>query len=146
MRLARESHQRLEAFFREHLCDQELLLPPVYVYRGRVARRLTRWLRTGAITFGRRILFSPDWVSNEEGIQAVPGWLMAHEVMHVLQYEREGVLRFIFNYVRGFWRALRERGKWDSQARVAAYLAIAEERAALEVEHAYKSWSARLQP
>jgi hypothetical protein len=145
MRLARESHRRLEEFFREHLCDPGLELPPVYVYRGHVARLLTKMLRTGAITFGRRILFSPGWISSDGGLQAVPGWLMAHEVMHVLQYEREGTLRFLFHYVRGYWRALREGGKWNGQARIDAYLAIAEERAALEVEHAYKAWSARLQ-
>ena len=145
MKLAPEAHLRLEKFFREHLKDNELELPPIHVYTGGIARLLTKLLHTGAITFGRRILFSPTWIKEEQGRRSLPGWLLAHEVMHVLQYEQEGVLRFFFNYVRGYWRALRKSGKWDSRARVAAYLAIAEERAAQEVERAYHAWSAKIE-
>lgn len=145
MKLARESHRRLEKFFREYLNDPKLLLPPIYLHRGRIARLVTKQLGTGAITFGRHILFSPDRVTQADGDLRAEGWLVAHEATHVLQYEHEGYVRFFLKYLYGYWRALHKGRKWDGQARINAYLAIAEERAALEAEQAYKEWSARLQ-
>lgn len=141
MILARESHERLEKFFREYFKDPLLRLPPIFVHRGRVARFMTRTLRVGAITFGRHVLLAPDRVVDAGGRFATEGWLIAHEATHVLQYEREGYVRFFFKYLYGYWCAMREGGKWDRDARMKAYLAIEAERVAHEVERAYKTWS-----
>jgi hypothetical protein len=143
MKLARESHLRLEQFFREYFNDPQLRLPPIYLHRGPLARLITRQLRIGAITIGRHVLLSPDRVVKEEWGLCTKGWLVAHEATHVLQYEREGYLRFLFKYFYGYWRALRSGGrKWNREARMAAYLAIEAERVAHEVERAYHAWSA----
>jgi hypothetical protein len=143
MKLAKESHRRLEEFFREHLQDRGLHLPPIYIHSGRIARLITGKLRVGAITFGRHILLSPERVIRAGDMTTAPGWLVAHEATHVLQYERDGLLRFFFKYLMGYWRALREIGKFDYEARMKAYLTIAEEQSAHEVERAYQQWSAR---
>lgn len=141
MKLARESHERLEKFFREYFNDPQLSLPPVYLHRGRVARFITKRLRIGAITFGRHILLAPDTVMDEGGSLSTKGWLVAHEATHVLQYEMEGFVRFLIKYLWGYWLALRGVGKWNREARMNAYLAIEAERVAHEVERAYRSWS-----
>lgn len=143
MKLAKESHQRLEEFFREHLHDSQLELPPIYIHSGRVARIVTKQLKVGAMTVGRHIFLSPQRVTKAGNVITAPGWLVAHEATHVLQYEEDGFLRFFFKYLMGYWRALRQSGKWDYEARMKAYLTIAEEQAAHEVERAYQEWSAR---
>jgi hypothetical protein len=143
MKLARESHRRLEEFFREYMDDTKLLLPPIYLHRGRIARLVTKRLRIGAITFGRHILLSPEHVTQAGDDLIAEGWLVAHEATHVLQYEREGHVRFLYHYLLDYWRALHEGGKWHRDARMNAYQSIASERAALEAEQAYKEWSAR---
>lgn len=145
MKLARESHQRLEKFFREYFDDSQLRLPPIHLHRGRLARLVTKQLRIGAITFGRHIFVSPDRVTEAGGDLSTKGWLVAHEATHVLQYEREGHVRFLLRYFYGYWRALKESGKWDREARMNAYLSIEAEREAREVERAYQAWSIRVQ-
>lgn len=141
MKLARDSHERLEKFFREYFNDPHLRLPPIHLHRGRCARFITKRLRIGAITFGRHILLAPDRVTNEGGSLQTKGWLMAHEATHVLQYEREGYVRFLIKYLRDYWLALRDVGEWNREARMNAYLAIEAERVAHEVERAYQTWS-----
>lgn len=145
MKLARESHRRLEEFFREHLDDARLKLPPIYIHSGHIASAVTKQLKVGAITFGRHIFLSPSRVTKGDELTTAPGWLIAHEATHVLQYEREGFLRFFFKYLTGYWRALRASGKWDYEARMKAYLTIAEEQSAHAVERAYQDWSTRRQ-
>lgn len=140
MKLARESHLRLETFFREYFNEPELKLPPVYLHSGLMARLVTRWLRVGAVTFGRHILLSPREVTEADGLLRTKGWLIAHEATHVLQYEREGHLRFLFRYFYGYWRAMRAGGKWSKEASMSAYLAIEAERVAHQVQHAYQDW------
>ena len=139
MKLSEESRAEMEAFLRWRLGDAGLRLPPVSVYAGRFARLLvSKALGVGAITFGRRIFVAPSLVRRDEaGRAAMPGWLLAHELAHVLQYERKGWLRFFFDYLRDYFRGLREGRRWDAAGRMDAYMAIAEERAAREVERAY---------
>jgi hypothetical protein len=145
MKLARESHQRLEKFFRQYFDEPHLQLPPIYLHSGRIARLVTKRLRVGALTIGRHILLSPDRVIEADGNLTTKGWLVAHEATHVLQYEREGYVRFFFRYFYGYWRALRGSGKWSREARMSAYLAIEAERIAHEVERAYQVWSDQAQ-
>jgi hypothetical protein len=146
MRLARESHERLEKFFREYFKDPQLRLPPVYLHRGRVARLVTKKLSVGAVTIGRHILLSPGRVTERDGSLTAEGWLVAHEATHILQYERDGYIRFFFRYFYGYWRALLGGGKLTGEARMSAYLAIEAERIAHEVERAYQAWSQSAQP
>ena len=142
MKLAAESHARIEAFLREHLQEPGLRLPPVTVTCGLPARWLTGAFKVGAITFGRRVFISPRLVvEGPDGRRTAPGWLITHEAVHVLQYEREGWLRFFLTYLLDYWRLLRASGGWDAAARMAAYLAIAKESAAREAASAYQAWN-----
>jgi hypothetical protein len=139
MRLSSEAHLELEEFLRAQLGRPDLELPPISIYVGRFARLLMRTIGMGAITFGRRVFVAPSLVGRDaEGRLTIPGWLLAHEAAHVLQYEERGYARFFRDYLRGYWRALRAGGGWNAAARTAAYLAIAEECAAREVERAYR--------
>ena len=144
MVLAPESHARIEAFLRDHLQDDNLKLPPVYIYSGRVARWLTGRLQILAITFGRRIIVaSKVVVRDEKGRLTVPAGLIAHEATHVIQYQEAGIVRFLFSYLREYWRALHEhRQGWSKAARNAAYFAIKHEREAYGAESAYPGWVA----
>ena len=142
MKLSARSHEHLENFLREFYQDSQLRLPAIYFHKGALVRLLTRAMNVGAITFGQHVLISPEMIkANRRGRQSVPGWLVAHEAVHVLQYKREGYIRFLMHYLFGYWRALRENGKWDRAARMRAYLAVAEARAAQEVERAYRAKS-----
>ncbi len=142
MKLALSSHTQLQEFLREHTGKNSLRLPHIQIYTGRFARFLTRALKVGAITVGRRIFLSPQLLERDaEGRINAPGWLIAHESVHVVQYMEAGYLRFFFRYLRGYFKALRATGRWDSAARMAAYLAIAEECEAHQAEDAYRAWS-----
>jgi hypothetical protein len=139
MKLSAEAHAEVEAFFREHRGERELRLPPVSVYGGPVARVLMRAVGMSAITFGRHVFVRPNLIVRKaEGRATVPGWLLVHEAAHVLQYEEKGYLRFLGGYALGYLRALRAGKRWDAQGRMAAYMAIAEEREAREAERAYR--------
>jgi hypothetical protein len=144
MRLAADSHRLIETFMRERFRLETLRLPPIFLHHGRLALWLTRTFRIGAITFGRHIFVEPKLVGRDEesGRMRVPGWLVAHEATHVWQYECAGFSRFLLSYLSGYWRALRAQGKWGSEARIAAYLAIREECEARESETAYAVWIA----
>ena len=144
MVLAPESHERIQAFLREHLRNDTLKLPRLFIYSGRTARWLTGSLQILAITFGRRIIVaSKVVVRDEQGRLTVPAALIAHEATHVVQYQEAGVVRFLISYLREYWRALQEhRQGWSKAARNAAYFAIKHEREAYEAESAYASWVA----
>ena len=143
MLLAPESHRRLEAFFRLHLRDEGLRLPRVRFYAGRVARVLTRTLRIGAITFGGRVFVAPGLLRRgADGRLTLPADLAAHETAHVLQYERAGVVPFLFLYLRDYARAL---GRGTGRARErhrAAYSAIGFEAEARAAAEGYLAWRA----
>jgi hypothetical protein len=96
----------------------------------------------GAMTLGRHVFVSPGLFRKDaSGRLTLPGWLIVHEAAHVLQYAERGFVRFLAGYLRGYWRALRESGRWDVRARTAAYLSLEEEREARMAEDAYAAQS-----
>ncbi|HEV3467751.1 MAG TPA: DUF4157 domain-containing protein [Pyrinomonadaceae bacterium] len=144
MKLSAETHERVEAFFRRHTNDAGLTLPPIHVHAGRFANLLTTLNGISGITFGRHVFVRSRLVGRDAGGRpTIGGRLLVHEAAHVLQYERSGYPRFLRTYLRGYWRALREGGRWDKAARNAAYLAIAEEREARAAELAYATERSR---
>lgn len=144
MKLAAVSHAQLQSFLRYHFKDDTLIVPAIYLYTGNFARFVTRTLKIGAITFGRHVLVSPALVRRDAEQQSliVPGWLVAHEAVHVLQYEQAGFIGFLVSYLKGYGRALRGQKGYGSAARMNAYLAIEEEQAARVAERAYRMWRA----
>ena len=139
MRLSDESHSHVEQFLREHLGDPGLALPQIRLHTGVCARLLMlASAGMGAMTLGRHVFVRPGLLRRDsEGRVTLPGWLVVHEAAHVLQYAERGFVRFLWGYLRGYWRALREGGRWDAAGRMAAYLAIEEEREARRAEDAY---------
>ena len=141
MLLASASHRHLEEFHRHFSGDESLRLPPVYFYKGRIARWLTHTFHISAITFGRRIFVKPELIEQDaEGGWRVPNWLAAHETAHVLQYEAQGFFRFLISYLSDYFRSLGGQKTWDETARFEAYSAIRVEREAREAENAYAAW------
>lgn len=141
MRLAEESHARLEQFFRWHRRDEKLRLPLMFIHAGFLSTHLTSALRIAAITIGRHIFVSPVYLERDErGQVKIRGWLLAHEAAHVRQFQREGLLAFLYNYLREYVTFLFRAGKLDAAARRAAYEQITREREAREVEAAYLEW------
>jgi hypothetical protein len=137
MRLAEDSREELESFFREFLRDGGVRLPRMRFYAGPLARWLTRVGRADAITFGRRVYVAPSLVSRREGAAGLSGRLIAHEAAHVLQYERVGAARFLLRYLREYFAGLRRAGSLDAGSRMRAYLDISFEREARAAERAF---------
>jgi hypothetical protein len=141
MRLAEESHERLERFFRSYERDEELRLPEIFIHAGFCSDALMRILRIAAITLGRHIFISRRIVGrNASGQMIAPGWLLAHEATHVRQFQQAGFLPFVYNYLREYVTLLARGGKFDARARTRAYERITREREAREVQAAYLIW------
>lgn len=129
----------------EHGADQGVEavraeLARVRLHGGPFARWLCRRFGAGAVTFGRRVLCSAAaWqrlATNGDGDSAPdPGALAlaAHEVVHVLQYHRDGFLPMLGRYLGEYLR-----GRLAGRSHAAAYRAISYEREAFAVEAAVR--------
>ncbi|CDM66224.1 eCIS core domain-containing protein [Pyrinomonas methylaliphatogenes] len=141
MRLARSSHERIERFLREHLHDPDLALPPLCIHTGPLAKLMTRAMRAGGLTLGRHIFISPQLVRRDvDGRWLVPGWLIAHEAIHVLQFERMGWIKLALSYVSTYGREFIRRRSFGAASRRAAYVSVPEERAAYAAMEAFLRW------
>jgi len=141
MRLVQDSQAHLERFFRAHLKDEAINLPPIFIHAGFCSRWLTGVLRVRAITVGSHIFVTPGIiVRDNRGRMTIPGWLAAHEVAHVRQYQAQGSLPFVFNYVSEYLTLLWRSKDFGARGRMAAYEQIAHERKARTVEIAYREW------
>ena len=141
MRLSEESHARLEQFFGWYGRDEKLRLPLMFIHAGFFSHHLTRVLRIAAITIGRHIFVSRVYLERDErGRLTIQGGLLAHEAAHVRQFQREGFLPFLYNYLREYVTFLFRTGKLNATARRAAYEQITREQEAREVEAAYLEW------
>ncbi len=141
MKLSPEAHEEVESFLKEYRGEPSLKLPRFTLHAGPGASVVMLFVRMGAITLGRHVFVSPPLVRRDSlGRVRLAGWLVVHESVHVLQYEERGFVGFLFKYLRGYWRALRQGKSWGAAARMAAYMEIEEEREAREAEHAYAGW------
>jgi hypothetical protein len=142
MKLAESSHQKLEAFFREYLNDTTFRLPQIYFYVGKFTNLLTALISVHGITFGRRIFIASRLLSfNQNNLLKLPEDLAAHEITHVLQYRREGFIKFFYKYLTSFWRNLQKRERWDAISRQNAYLEIPFEIEARAVAAKFVEWN-----
>lgn len=144
MRLDEDSCAKLELFFREFLRDDNVRLPRMRFYTGPVAHWVTRAGRIGALTLGRRVFVAPSMLSRENGLARMSGRLLAHEVAHVLQYERVGTARFLLRYLQEYFAGLWRAGNLDAGSRMGAYLDISFEREARTAEREFMSWPTRV--
>lgn len=138
MQLSDESHSHVEQFFRAHRGDAGLSLPRIHFHGGLLAWLLMITASMSAMTLGRHVFVKPGLFRRDvRGRVTLQGWLVVHEAAHVIQYAEKGFVRFLLGYLRGYWRALREVGRWDAAGRMEAYMAIEEEREARVAEEAY---------
>lgn len=77
-----------------------------------------------AITLGRRIWIHPRVI---ETVPETFRLLLHHELVHVAQYERDGIARFLVRYA---WEYL--RGRWAGKSHYEAYRGVSYEREAWE--------------
>lgn len=128
MLLAKSSHETFEEFYRELFNEQSRSLPQIKIYARRGAGLFTKLFNINGITFGRRIFIRPQLITvSDDALLCAPKALIAHELAHVLQYQRLGFFRFFYTYLKGYWQALRKKEKWDANARLEAYLEIPHE-------------------
>lgn len=142
MKLAPDSHRKLETFFREYLGDDSFRLPNVQFYAGKFTSVFTTVLSLHGITFGRRIFILPKFLLvNQKNLLTLPEKLLAHEIAHAVQYRREGFVKFFYKYLTNFWKNLRARKTWDIESRQQAYLEIPFEIEAREIADEFVEWS-----
>ena len=142
MKLAESSHDKLQTFFREVLGEENFKLPVVNFYAGRFSRVFTLVLKIHGITFGRRIFIMPDLISTDfENRRRLPLELAAHEIVHVLQYKKDGFAKFFYKYLSSYWKNLRAEKNWDSDARQQAYRDIPYEREARKIAAEFVVWN-----
>lgn len=141
MKLSEKSRRKIEDFFRDYLEDDEFNLPEIEFYGGKFTQFLTSKLKIEGITIGKRIFIFPDnfWISETNKLR-LDERLVVHEIAHVLQYRREGFFKFLYRYLRDYWRNLRKLKKWDALSRQIAYFEISFEREARETEKKYLEW------
>ena len=143
MKLSSSSRAELEEFFRAFRGEGDFRLPPVKVHAGRAVRWLTGLAGVDAITLGRHVLVAPGRLNGAGGARAVAGRLLAHEVAHLLQAERAGLVPFLLAYLWEYVRGMRRAPRWDAAAHWRAYSEISFEREARAAERAYDAWRAQ---
>lgn len=141
MKLSEKSRRKIEAFFRDYLEDDRFNLPEIEFYGGKFTRFFTTKLKIEGITIGKRIFIFPEqfWRS-ESKLLRLDEALVVHEIAHVLQYRREGFFKFLYKYLRDYWRNLRKLKSWDSFSIQMAYFEIPFEKEARETEKKYHDW------
>ncbi len=141
MKLAAAAHRELQAFFREYLKDEGFRLPVIYFYAGKLTGILTNLIGVHGITFGRHIFIKPSLVSlNRDGQPQLSKNLAAHEIVHTLQYRREGCVKFLSQYLKDYRQNLRKFEKRDASARQSAYLEIPSEIEARAIAAQFVEW------
>lgn len=142
MKLGAKSHRKIEEFFREYLRDENFTLPEIYFYGGKFTNLLTSALKIEGITIGKRIYIFPEnfWLS-ENRLLRLDEELVVHEITHVLQYRREGFIKFLWLYFKCYLTNLREKKSFGLAARAEAYFEIPFEIEARETASKFAVWS-----
>lgn len=137
MRLAPETNAQLEQFFREFFCDGSLQLPEVEIYIRNGARIVTALIGVDGITLGRHIFIRPSKVRRTlSGNPKLEPSLLAHEVTHVIQYQKLGFIRFLKGYLNEYIHGIRKSGI-GGKSRMEAYFNISHEIEARRAGYTY---------
>lgn len=142
MKLAEDSQYKLQTFFREILSDENFRLPKINFYAGKFTRLFTLILQVHGITFGRHIFIKPNLITRDfENKNKLSLELVAHEIVHVLQYKKEGFIKFFYKYLTSYWRNLQTKKNWNADSRHEAYRDIPFEREAREIAAKFVEWN-----
>ncbi len=141
MYLAKEAHEKFEEFYRDFFDEKNHSLPKIKIYARRGAGLLTRLFNINGITLGRRVFIRPQLIINSDDmLLRAPKALVAHELAHVLQYQRLGFFIFFYTYLKSYWQALKKKERWDANARLEAYLEIPQEVEARQFAADFLVW------
>lgn len=143
MKISETSRLELQEFFRLYFKDETISIPPIYFYGGTFSAFVTRRLKIHGITLDNIILLAPEIMRCEEhsGCFYAPENLVAHELTHVVQYQKQGIVGFLYRYLRDYFSYLRKNGL-SAEARLQAYYSIAQEVEARDAAEAYEFWRA----
>lgn len=142
MKLAESSKRNLQIFFREILADENFNLPAINFYAGKFSGIFTSVLQVHGITFGRHVFIQPDLIKKDfENRRTISGELAAHEIAHVLQYRKEGFVKFFYAYLKNYRQNLRAKPNWNAVSKHEAYREIPFEREAREIAAAFVEWN-----
>lgn len=143
--MAYESRQKIEKFFREYLGDENFSLPEICFFAGKLSGFLAFVLKIHGITIGKHIFLAPELITlNQDNRKLLPKNLAIHEIVHVLQYRREGFFRFLLKYLTDYWRNLQKKRDWSAISRLEAYREISFEIEAREIAGQYLKWEKEL--
>ena len=110
MKLSPETNQRFEVFFRQHLGNENFQMPKTNIFLKKGAEIITKLLRVDGITIGRNIFIRPEIANQKtETVFSLNKNLLAHELAHVLQYQKLGFFRFLFDYMQEYFRGLNRK-------------------------------------
>ena len=141
MKLSESSHRLVENFFRDYFRDESFILPKIHFYTGKTSAFFTQISKSNGITFGKRIFIMPPLLTlNAKNHKKLPEDLVVHEIMHVIQYQKKGFLKFLYVYLRDYRENLRLYEKWDADSRRQAYLNIPFEIEAREAAKDFLEW------
>lgn len=98
-------------------------IPPAVAARARIVKVPVLAFGADGMTLGRFVLVTRDNPADRTGERA----LIAHELVHVVQYADQGLPRFLWRYVAAYLRNLRRLRRHRD-----AYLAIPVEEEARE--------------
>lgn len=141
MKLAENSHRKIEKFFQDFLGDEDFSLPGICFFAGKFSGFLAFVLRIQGLTVGNRVFLAPGLIMlRQDNRKLLPKDLIVHEIAHVLQYQREGFLRFLLKYLNDYWKNLRKKKDWSAISRLEAYREIPFEIEARQIAEEYLKW------
>ncbi len=144
MKLSKKTQAELQTFFRHYFKDETLKLPKVEVYARRGSNLLTRLIGVDGITIGRHIFVRSRRTNHDkENNLTISKNLLAHELAHVLQYQKLGFFVFLFDYLREYLAGLKRKKKLNATARMHSYFEISHEVEARDAANKFEEWVTR---
>lgn len=143
MKLASGSTSVFSDFFiEEGWINDASEFPQINVYAGDGAKFLTRLMMAEGVTFGSSIFIDSKFLLRDKDDRPIVSRsLLAHEIVHVMQYRKSGFFGFLKNYVVYFLKGYTKRGKLNAKNWYAAYLDIPQEKEAREYAAKFVKWS-----
>ncbi len=143
MQLSQNGQKLFAEFFSDSGLCGENEFPDIRVYAKRGSWIVTNLLMVEGITFGRHVFINPRLITRDESnVLRMSKILMAHEIAHVIQYERDGSVNFLKSYIGDFWRNFRKKRKWSLSTWFESYMEIPHEVEARKIAAEFTSWFA----
>ncbi len=141
MKLSENSQNIFAVFFNECNYCGISEFSNVQIYSRRGSWLITNTLMVDGITFGRHIFVHPKFVWRDENKKLrIQEKLVAHELVHVLQYKNLGTFGFLKKYIADFWKIFKQKDKWNSKTWFEAYLELPHEVEARKVASDFVRW------